>query len=173
MTTTRFLLFLAALGLSGQAAAEDLTVQMHKLTESGTGEAMGEIQVTESPYGALFIPAVKGLPPGLHGFHIHENPDCGPGEDGGETKPGLAAGGHFDPEGTGRHEGPYGEGHLGDLPALFVDEQGQAGHTVLAPRVKLEDLKGRALIIHEGGDTYAEPPKLGGGGARLACGVVE
>jgi Cu-Zn family superoxide dismutase len=29
-------------------------------------------------------------------------------------------------------------------------------------------------MIHEGGDNYADEPKpLGGGGARIACGVVE
>ena len=28
----------------------------------------------------------------------------------------TAAGGQFDPLNTGDHEGPYGDGHLGDLP---------------------------------------------------------
>ena len=34
------------------------------------------------------------------------------------------------------------------------------------------DLKGKALIVHAGGDTYRDEPPLGGGGARVACGVV-
>jgi len=35
-------------------------------------------------------------------------------------------------------------------------------------------LKGHALMIHQGGDNYADTPeKLGGGGARAACGVVK
>ena len=38
----------------------------------------------------------------------------------------LAAGGHYDPAKTDRHEGPYGNGHLGDLPALYVDKEGKA-----------------------------------------------
>ena len=37
----------------------------------------------------------------------------------------------------------------------------------------MEDVSGRALMIHEGGDNYADEPKpLGGGGARIACGVI-
>jgi Cu-Zn family superoxide dismutase len=46
---------------------------------------------------------------------------------------------------------------------------------VLAPRLKkLEDVKGRALMIHAGGDNYSDTPaKLGGGGARMACGLIE
>ena len=44
---------------------------------------------------------------------------------------------------------------------------------VVAPRVRLSDLPGRALIVHAGGDNYSdEPAALGGGGARVACGVV-
>ena len=29
-----------------------------------------------------------------------------------------------------------------------------------------------ALIVHAGGDTYSDTPPLGGGGARVACGVA-
>jgi Cu-Zn family superoxide dismutase len=45
---------------------------------------------------------------------------------------------------------------------------------VLAPRIKVSDLKGRSLMIHAGGDNYSDSPqKLGGGGARVACGVIK
>ena len=85
----------------------------------------------------------------------------------------LSAGGHYDPEETGTHQGPYGEGHLGDLPVLTVNEDGEANLPVLAPRLSMEDMPGRSLMIHEGGDTYTDEPHLGGGGTRMACGVVE
>jgi Cu-Zn family superoxide dismutase len=47
--------------------------------------------------------------------------------------------------------------------------------TAVAPRIKdVSALKGRALMIHAGGDNYSDAPApLGGGGARLACGVVQ
>lgn len=170
----RFAIIFASLLLaSGTAWAESMTIEMSSATPSGAGPAVGTIAVEDTPYGALFTPDLAGLAPGLHGFHVHENPDCGPGEKDGAMVPGLAAGGHYDPAGTGRHEGPYGEGHLGDLPPLYVDGDGRATLPVLAPRLKAADLKGRSLMIHAGGDNYADhPAKLGGGGARVACGVV-
>ena len=84
-----------------------------------------------------------------------------------------AAGSHYDHKGHGQHRGPYaGDGHRGDLPALSVDEGGAATVPVLAPGAKPKAFAGRALVIHAGSDTYADEPPLGGGGARIACGVV-
>lgn len=88
--------------------------------------------------------------------------------------PALAAGGHYDPSASKRHGLPWGDGHLGDLPALFVDAMGNATNPVLAPRLKITDLKGRSLMVHAGGDNHADhPAPLGGGGARLLCGVIK
>jgi Cu-Zn family superoxide dismutase len=43
----------------------------------------------------------------------------------------------------------------------------------VAPRLKLADLKGRSLMIHSGADNYFDAPeKNGGGGERIACGVM-
>ncbi len=65
------------------------------------------------------MPDLADLPPGDHGFHVHVNPDCGPGAGpDGLPAAGLAAGGHYDPANSGKHLGPRGEGHKGDLPAL-------------------------------------------------------
>lgn len=51
--------------------------------------------------------------------------------------PALAAGGHYDPEQTNKHLGPYNpEGHLGDLPALYVNSEGNAENPVLSPKIK-------------------------------------
>ena len=90
---------------------------------------------------------------------------------------GGGAGGHFDPQSTGHHLGPSGEGHQGDLPVLFVEESAAAGTitgVAVAPRLTVADLHGHALMIHEGGDNYRDEPKpLGGGGGRIACGVIE
>lgn len=147
-------------------------IQMNALTEQGPGPAIGTIRVAETPHGVLFTPDLRNLTPGVHGFHLHAEGDCGPLEQDGRMVPGLAAGGHYDPEGTGTHQGPYGDGHLGDLPALTAAADGTVTLPVLAPRLKLSDLKGRALVIHAGGDTYSDHPPMGGGGERIACGVV-
>lgn len=157
----------------GAAQAADVSVNMNIVTEKGVGEAIGTIVASESPYGVVLTPTLKGLPHGLHGFHMHVNPSCDAGEKDGKMVAGLAAGGHFDPAKTEKHGMPWGDGHLGDLPALYVDMDGKATQPVLAPRLKMVDLKGHSLMIHAGGDNHADHPNpLGGGGARMACGVI-
>lgn len=171
----RFRMLLVATILSvGGAAQAGITVQMSTVDEKGIGKPVGQVVITETPYGLVFSPALAGLPPGLHGFHVHENPSCEPGKKDGKMVPALAAGGHYDPAATKRHGLPWGDGHLGDLPALFVDAMGKANNPVLAPRLKIADLKGRSLMVHAGGDNHADhPAPLGGGGARLLCGVMQ
>jgi superoxide dismutase, Cu-Zn family len=165
----------ALLGASCAAAsAADTKVTMKMATDKGEGAAVGTVTVSETEHGLVFTPALAGLPPGLHGFHVHENGSCGPNQKDGKTVPAGAAGGHLDPAKTGKHGLPWGEGHLGDLPALLVDASGGAANPVLAPRLKLADVKGKALMVHAGGDNHADhPAPLGGGGARIACGIIK
>jgi Cu-Zn family superoxide dismutase len=151
---------------------------MYTATETGDGRGdfIGTVVFTDSQeYGGVIItPDLNSIPPGVHGFHIHEYPNCSPKMHDGHETPALAAGGHFDPENTGKHLGPYADGHLGDLPILFVSTEGTATHTMYAPRLRAADIKNHSLMIHAGGDNYSDTPNaLGGGGARLACGVVE
>ncbi len=155
------------------ARADDTSITMNVVTEKGVGEAIGTIVASESPYGVVFTPTLKGLPAGLHGFHMHVNPSCAAAEKDGNMVAGLAAGGHFDPAKTDKHGLPWGDGHLGDLPPLYVDMDGNATQPVLAPRLKMADIKGHSFMIHAGGDNHADHPNpMGGGGARMACGVV-
>ena len=150
-----------------------LSIPMNFVDETAIGASAGTIAVTESAYGLVFTPALTGLPAGLHGFHVHENPSCLPGENDGKKVPALAAGAHLDPQKAGKHGDPWGDGHLGDLPPLYVGGDGVANQPVLGPRLKRADLKGRSLMIHAGGDNHADhPAPLGGGGARIVCGVV-
>lgn len=172
-TAGLYLFIFAVIAASSVWAAESV-VDMYTVTPEGNGTKIGTITVRETQYGTLFIPQLCELSEGLHGFHVHVNGSCGPGEKDGKMVPGLAAGGHFDPQQTNSHKGPYANGHQGDLPALYADSTGAAIHPVLAPRIHLSELKGHALMIHQGGDNYADSPKaLGGGGARVACGVVQ
>ncbi len=161
--------------LSGVACAAhaDIVVPMNLVDENGVGTPIGSVTISESAYGLVFTPALAQLPPGLHGFHVHANPSCAPGEKDGKKVPALAAGGHYDPQASNKHGLPWGDGHLGDLPALYVDADGRAANPVLAPRLKLADVHGRSLMVHAGGDNHADHPlPLGGGGARFACGVI-
>jgi Cu-Zn family superoxide dismutase len=151
------------------ARAEEIKVEMHQIDVRGLGASIGRVHAQDGATGLQLAPDLKNLPAGSHGFHLHENPDCGPGEKDGKIQAGLAAGNHYDPERTGKHLGPTGSGHLGDLPALTVAEDGTAKAPVLtAPRLHAKDLKGRALVIHAEPDNYGDKP----GGARIACGVI-
>jgi Cu-Zn family superoxide dismutase len=161
--------------LAPAALAGETTVLLRTISPSGSGSgtAIGNVLLRDTPRGLRIITRLQSLPPGEHGLHVHENPDCGPGEKDGAVVAGLAAGGHFDPGGTGVHAGPLGEGHLGDLPRITVDEDGSSAETLLAPRLQLEQIRGRAMIVHAGGDNYRDQPEpLGGGGARIACGLI-
>lgn len=163
-----------AMAFALPAKAADMAVVMHKVTQDGTGEAVGTIVIASTPAGATFKLDLHGLPPGPHGFHVHENDNCGPTFMNGVRIPGGAAGSHFDPDRTYKHAGPDGDGHLGDLPLIVVGADGTATQTLTAPRIKDTDvLKARGLVIQADGDTYSDVPNLGGGGARIACGVVE
>ena len=149
---------------------------MHKIDASGVGDAVGTVTISSTSSGTVFAIDLKGLPPGQHGFHVHANADCGPGpNDQGQVVAGGAAGGHWDPEGTKQHQGPEGRGHLGDLPVFTVAADGTAKGQLTAPRITdLNLLKGHALMIHAAGDNYADQPQpLGGGGARIACGLIQ
>ena len=163
MTGTRTLAAAVAAMMLAAPTAAQMTVEIHN---TATDATLGSVTLQEETGGGVrFTPDLDGiLPVGDHGFHAHLNPDCGSG--------GQAAGGHYDPANTGVHEGPEGNGHLGDLPRLTSDG-GRVTAAVVAPRLTLNDIYGRALVIHEGGDNYSDSPSpLGGGGARLGCGVV-
>ncbi len=164
-------LFLLCFSLVSYAA--EVTIPMNAVDEHGVGKSLGMVRAVDSKDGLVLTPDLKGLQPGAHGFHVHDNPSCQPKEKEGKMTAALAAGGHYDPAHVGKHEGPAGKGHLGDLPVLSVAADGSAIMPVTAPRLKVADLKGHSLMIHAGGDNYSDQPQpLGGGGARIACGIV-
>ena len=175
MKTIRFVaVALLLLGGSAARAAKSVKVTMNAVTADGVGKSMGTITVKEGKDGVTIEPKLKGLAPGEHGFHIHEKPSCDPADKDGKKTAAQAAGGHFDPDATKAHKGPGGGGHKGDLPKLVVSDKGEAKDKLEVKGLTLADFKDKSLMIHEGGDNYSDTPKpLGGGGARIACGVVK
>jgi len=170
----RTAMLIAAAMASAVAYAAETTVTLNVVDAKGVGSPLGTVRIVETTYGLAFYPDLKGLAPGLHGFHVHENPACVPADQNGAPVAALGAGGHYDPAGTKKHGEPWGDGHLGDLPALYVAPDGSAANPVLAPRLKMSDVANRALMVHAGGDNHADhPAPLGGGGARIACGVIK
>ena len=158
--------------LSGHVFAGGIVIKMNLVNEQGVGKEIGTVTASDSKYGMILTPQLSDLAPGLHGFHVHDKPDCSHATKEGKAVAALAAGGDYDPAGTGKHERPYGNGHLGDLPALYAASDGKTTLPVLAPRLKVEDIRGKSLMAHAGSDNYSDSPApLGGGGARVACGM--
>lgn len=157
---------LLVLAMSCKLSAATVIIPMYLTNDAGVGKFIGDITAADTQYGLLLTPSLVGLPPGEHGFHVHQNDSC--------MHSGMDAGGHLDPKNTGKHLGPYNKnGHLGDLPVLVVNANGTATIPVLAPRLTTKQIHEHALMIHAGGDNYADSPKpLGGGGTRIACGLV-
>ena len=173
MKPSTLLIYGPLLFISLQAGADTATVTINSIDGQGVGAVLGTVKISYTPHGLALKPKLKNLSPGKHGWHIHQTPDCGPAEKDGKMAAGMAAGGHYDPATTNKHAGPKGTGHMGDLPVLVVAANGMATKGVTVARLKLADIKGRALMIHAGGDNYADKPKpLGGGGGRIACGII-
>ena len=139
---------------------------------AAAGTAAGTISLQQGSADALALHiALRGLPPGLHGIHLHTVGRCdGPAF--------TTAGGHLNP---GQHQhgtdNPAGS-HLGDMPNLTVAPDGtvSADLAIAANRQALEaslfDADGTAVVIHASSDDYKTDPS-GNSGARIACGVFQ
>jgi Cu-Zn family superoxide dismutase len=161
-----------AIALPAAAHAADVTVDINKITPDGIGEKLGTAVISEKSGGGIQIKVdMIGVTPGEHGFHVHTSGDCAPQTKDGKAQAGLAAGPHYDPASSKSHKGPTGRGHKGDLPFLTATDKG-INVVVSAPHLSLADVRGRTLMVHEGGDNYTDHPENGGGKARIACGVV-
>lgn len=168
MRAWRWLGVVVALAVAaGAARAEELSVEMHAVSAKGVGKALGTVRLVEDDAGLALVVALDGIPPGPHRLHVHANPDCGPGDDGGEPRAGFAAGARYNP-------GTRGIGvDAGELPTLYVgiDEDGARPlrQTVFAHGLSLADLRGRSLILYANADNYRDQ---GGGNRRIACAVI-
>ena len=157
---------------SAAAMAADTAVDINAINSEGVGKSLGKATLSDSADGLSIKIDVSGVADGEHGFHVHEKGDCSPGTKDGKAVAGLAAGPHFDPHSTKTHKGPDGGGHGGDLPKLTA-AGGKIDQAVTVKDLKLADVTGRSLMIHEGGDNYSDHPENGGGKGRIACGVIQ
>jgi superoxide dismutase, Cu-Zn family len=130
---------------------------------------------------------------GIHGFHIHanNNPANGDGCIADPTQAAsthfVSADGHYNPGGA-----THGD-HAGDMPALFVGANGRATMSFSFDRATLDEIVGKAVIIHQLPDNYGNVPvgtlatqytpnsaeattltaNTGNAGARIACGLIQ
>ncbi len=114
---------------------------------------------------------VSDLSTGPHGFHLHKTGSC-------DAPDFSNAGGHLNPHDREHGaENPAGK-HLGDLPNLVADQEGNA-----VDRIEIEgsqdalmdalfDDDGTAVMIHADPDDYTTDP-TGNAGGRIGCGVLK
>lgn len=152
----------------GEAPLRDVHAQASMVDVHGV--VLGEFTLEETPHGVLIRGELSGLPPGLHGFHIHERGRCEPPFD--------SAGGHFAPDAREHGIRNRAGRHRGDLTNLWVSAAGRVrvellatGVTLVPAAAGLLDVDGSALVIHERADDYATDP-AGAAGIRIACGVL-
>lgn len=143
--------------------------------------------------------AFPGIRAGFHGFHIHANDNAanGVGCIADPAQPAsthfVSADGHWNPTGVGHGE------HFGDTPGVLVLDDGSALLSYL-DEFALDEVVGRAVILHEGMDnfgnippaTIGDPPMVnpngytpnsdaavtltrntGNAGNRIACGLIQ
>ncbi|MBQ8869826.1 MAG: superoxide dismutase family protein [Alphaproteobacteria bacterium] len=168
----RYILFVCMLVISCANHQQRIKSDIY-LTEANNRK-IGTVWFKDTFNGLLVEVSLTNLPQGKHGFHVHEYPDCAAVTNkNGQIEFAHKAGGHYDPYKTGKHLGPNGGGHLGDLPYLMVDSDGSVKRKFYIKNVKVKDFKNRSIMIHSGGDNYKDNPlPLGGGGKRIACGII-
>ena len=136
------------------------------------GKPVGTAKVTDTANGLLIELNAESIRPGVHGLHIHAVGKCDPPDF-------KSAGGHFNP--TSEKHGILNKDgkHAGDLPNLWVDQDGLLRVDLFSTEVSLSEVKtaildddGGALVLHEKRDDYTSDP-AGNAGARIVCGVIK
>lgn len=131
--------------------------------------AAGQVEFFQQGNEVIVQGRFTGLKPGAHGFHIHDKGDC-------SAPDGTSAGGHFNPTKQTHGHPDHAAHHLGDMPVLEANAQGEASFRSKLSGVTLDSgevgIIGRSLIIHADADDFTSQP-AGNSGARIACGVIK
>jgi superoxide dismutase, Cu-Zn family len=179
------------------AGADDVTAKA--VLRNAAGTKIGDVQFIQQGHKVLVkadgLEFPSSLVAGFKGFHIHATGTCDPAAVDpatGATVPFFSAGGHYNP--TSVTHGSHG----GDMPVLQVNADGSAWTRFKTDHFRVEDIVGRAVIVHAAADNFGNVPtgsgatqytpnstgttnasatgltaNTGNAGARYACAVIE
>lgn len=155
-------------------AAPDVVLADVPLVRSD-GTNIGTVKVFQENTGVVLRVDAHGLPPGMHGVHLHSVGSC-------EAPKFTSAGPHWNPTSKQHgHQNPNGF-HWGDLGNLGVGADGVLTSGLLVPGARLRtdgngdgpvllDADGAALVFHANADDEKTEPS-GNSGDRIACAVL-
>ncbi len=206
MGTTRLLALTGGLALTAglavvtvpSTASADHSERAVAPLRMADGQRVGTVRFLGDPWTVTEVEVTVRMPrrtprAGWHGFHVHANSDpangtgCLADPRQPESTWFVSADGHLAEPGQAHGA------HVGDLPPLLVTARGQATATSTTDRFALEDVLGKAVILHADPDNLANVPvgagptqytpnspaatdltsRTGNAGNRLACGVVQ
>jgi Cu-Zn family superoxide dismutase len=162
--------------MQAQAAADKTAVANIRPAEQAStqpsmGKATGTVTFTQVGDDKVKVVIdLQGLPPGKHGFHIHEKGDLSAADL-------SSAGGHFNP-GHHHHAGPDSpKRHAGDLGNIKADANGEVKKEMTIGGISVgtgaaNDIVGKSVIVHGKADDLKTDP-AGNAGPRIAGGVIE
>lgn len=164
---------LASSGASAQQPAPD-GAQASARMMNQQGEEIGTVTFSQTKSGMLrLMVEISDLPPGPHGFHIHEAGACeGDFESAGGHYAGAGDPGHGVEAEDGPHAGDFPNVHAGADGVLKVEFFSADLSLAEDAETPLIDDDGSAVMIHSGPDDYTSQPS-GEAGDRIACGVIE
>ena len=126
----------------------------------------GRVKLFDTDRGTVVFAEIEGLPnpegacaAPVFGFHIHDGSSC----TGDADDPFRDAGTHYNPNSCAH---PY---HAGDLPPLFGCN-GTAAIAFLTDRFTVEEVMGKAVVIHASPDDFTSQP-AGNAGKKIAYGI--
>lgn len=129
----------------------------------------GTVRFCESGNGIIVIAEITGLPANKElcknsvlGFHIHEGTACSgtPSDAFADTKA------HLNPKNC---QHPH---HDGDMPPLFVTNNGYAFLAFVSDRITLNEIIEKTVVIHSAADDFKTQPS-GNSGFKIACGTIK
>lgn len=142
-------------------------VQFQLDSKSGS-TAQGDVTLTEKDGKVTFEANISGLSEGVHAIHIHQKADC-------SSDDGKSSGGHWNP--TFEDHGAWGSEtgfHRGDIGNFNANASGN-GKVVFSTDLwcldcddPVKNVKGKAVIVHQGEDDLVSQPS-GAAGKRISC----